>query len=478
MSPLVLVAKKEIKVAIRERIVVALGVIITLLLAISVYAGFLSYQQQKSVIEKTQAEKREEWLNQGDKHPHIAAHFGTFIFKPKTAISLFDFGLDAFTGTSIYLEAHHQHEFMFRPAQDHSTMIRFGELSAALVLKILVPLLIIFLAFGCFTRERESGTFSLLLSQGVSMRSLVWGKILAFSLMLSCILLPFFLCTILLTAGGDSSNILHDLHIRTMLLIVSYGAYLFLFIAFAVWTSLHAASGRNALLTLLSVWIVLTILMPKVVANVSENLYVLPSMRAFKADIEHDKAHGLDGASPRSARIARLEAELLKEYQVDSVEELPFNFEGVMMQAGEEYSHQVYDHHFGKIKETFSRQNRLSSIASLINPYMSIQNLSMAFSGTDIYSFIHFEEVVESYRREMIRKMNNDMAENSKYGEFYEYAAGSELWHELRDFSYRSPSIWSILKNYTLEIIGLIAWLVLSLILLFQSGRTTKPLYD
>jgi len=164
MQPLIIIAKKEIKITLRERLVVSLGLIITVLLSVALYTGYLAYSQQQTTIAQKQQQKREEWLSQGDKHPHIAAHYGTFVFKIKTALSLFDFGLDTYTGTSIYLEAHHQHGFMFRPAQDYTSMIRFGQLSAALVLQLLLPLLIIFLAFASFTRERESGTVGILLS--------------------------------------------------------------------------------------------------------------------------------------------------------------------------------------------------------------------------------------------------------------------------------------------------------------------------
>ena len=112
---------------------------------------------------------------------------------------MFDFGLDTYTGTSVYLEAHYQHQFMFRPAQSHSSMIRFGELSSALVLQILMPLLIIFLAYASFTKEKERGTLRLLISQGVTLSSIAWGKIMAYFLILLVILLPFALGIILLS---------------------------------------------------------------------------------------------------------------------------------------------------------------------------------------------------------------------------------------------------------------------------------------
>lgn len=478
MSALILIAKKEIKIAFRERLIVSLGAIIVLLLGLALYAGYISYRQQQEVILQTQLEKRQEWLNQGDKHPHMAAHYGTFVFKPKTVLSLFDFGLDAYTGTSVYLEAHYQHEFMFRPAQDHSSMIRFGELSAALVLQILVPLLIIFLAFSSFTRERESGTLKLLMSQGISFHTLAWGKILAYGIMLVLILMPFIFGLVLLSIGNIPNESIPDLSIRVLILLLIYAMYLFFFIAFSVWVSLRSSTGRNALLTLLSCWIFFTILIPKTVANLSESIYTLPSMREFKAQIETDKRDGIDGKITKSAYITDLKKEYLEKYDVDEVKELPLNFIGVKMQAGEEFGNQVYDHHLNKLREIFRKQNYLGSIASLFDPYLAIQHLSIALSGTDLLTSIHFEEKVEAYRRALIRKMNNDMAQNSRYGEFYGYKAGSDLWEEIESFSYQTPTAWQLLNRYRLELCSLLLWLVLLMTLLVRTNRKMRPIHE
>ncbi|MCB0629977.1 MAG: DUF3526 domain-containing protein [Saprospiraceae bacterium] len=466
MQPLLLIIKKEIKTALREHLIVSLGAIILILLGVALYAGYVSYQQQQKIIAETQSEKRAEWLGQGDKHPHIAAHYGTFAFKPKTVLSLFDFGLDAYTGTSVYLEAHYQHEFLFRPAQDHSSMIRFGELSAALVLQLLLPLLIIFLTFSSFTREREGGTLKLLLGQGLSFRTLSWGKVLAYNIILATLLCPLLVGMLFFSGAGDQYDVIPDVSGRILLICLLYGLYAWLAVAISVWVSRRASSGRNALLTLLTCWIFFTLLMPKTLTNISASLYPLPPMRIFKAGIQDDISNGLDGQTPRSVRMARLEKEYLERYAVDSVQQLPFNFEGVQMQAGEVYGDEVYDHHLARLHEIFHRQNRLSSIASLINPFLAVKHLSMALAGTDLYTFIHFEKAAENYRRSLVRRMNEDMAEHSQYGEFYGYQAGSDLWQEIEDFSYQGPTVEELLRHYKLEISSLLIWVTAITILL------------
>ncbi|SNY95427.1 DUF3526 domain-containing protein [Flagellimonas pacifica] len=475
MKTSIRIAKKEIKIALREKLVLALSCIILVLLGISLYTGAIAYQQQQEAITKAQKEKREEWLGQGDKHPHIAAHFGTFIFKPKTVLSLFDFGLDTYTGTSVYLEAHYQHQFMFRPAQDHSSMIRFGELSAALVLQILMPLLIIFLAYASFTREKERGTLRLLSSQGITLTSIAWGKIMAYFIILLVILVPFVLGILLLSYLLKTPDTITDLGIRIVLLGAAYMAYIFMFIVLSVLVSLKSSISRNALLTLLTCWILFTIIIPKTVANLGESLYPLPSMKIYKEAILKDKKDGLDGKTPRAVRMAQLEKELLTKYKVDSVQQLPFNFDGVKMQAGEEYGDKVYDVHWGRLLDLFNKQNKLGSYASLLNPYIALRNISMGFSATDLNTSVDFQKKVENYRRVFIKKMNDDMAQNSKYGEFYEYSVGLDMWKSVEDFEYNTPSIYATLKKYTLELTSLFCWTVVLILLLNYITRKTKP---
>ena len=57
-------------------------------------------------------------------------------------------------------------------------MQRFGELTAAAVLQLLLPLLIILLGFSTFAGERESGTLRQVLSLGVDRHDLALGLLL------------------------------------------------------------------------------------------------------------------------------------------------------------------------------------------------------------------------------------------------------------------------------------------------------------
>lgn len=166
------------------------GALLVILLAA---ASVLAWQQT----ERTRAERaaaaeldRKNWLEQGEKNSHSAGHYGVYAFKPIAPLSAFDRGVEPYVGSTVFLEAHRRNSAAFLPAQDATNMRRFGELTAALSLQVLVPLLIVLLAFGSLAAERERGTLRQLLSLGVDPQQLVLGKFLGIGFALALLLVP------------------------------------------------------------------------------------------------------------------------------------------------------------------------------------------------------------------------------------------------------------------------------------------------
>lgn len=455
MNGLLFVARKEIRLAFRERIIVFLCVIIILLLGFSLFAGFKSYQLKKEILINAQYEKREEWHNHGDKHPLNAAHYGAFALKPKTILSLYGFVPNTNTSISVYSEAYNEYEFKFRPVQNYSSVVSYGELSTSVVMQVLLPLLVIFLAFSSFIRERKSRILKLMMSQGVSTHAINWGRALAYCTILLIVLLPFFIGLILMAGFAANIGSIPDVGIRSVLLIGVYVIYLFLVVTITVYVSMRL-TGRNALLALLTGWAFFVILMPKTVANLGEGLYPLPAIEEFKAQIEESKLNGLDGISPAWVRRESLKKEYLRKYGVGFIERLPFNFDSLSLQAEIDYSHVVYDYHFDQIRTISKQQDSLSRIASIINPFIAAQRISMALSGTDFYTIDHFEREVEDFRRMLVKQMNND----TNYDEFYESDYGKDFLRNTEGFAYQVPTFQSALKPYYLELISLMVWVV------------------
>ncbi|TRX59180.1 DUF3526 domain-containing protein [Fulvivirga sp. M361] len=455
-----LVIKKEFLTALRD---VRLQVSGAILIALMLTAVFVGKQGQKQIQEertKAQSTMYANWLNQGTKHPHSAAHYGQFAFKPKPVLSFLDVGLDNYTGISVFLEAHKQNEILFSAAQDSNGMTRFGEMTAALILQVLLPLLIIFLTFNIFSKEREEGTLKLIHAQGLSMRQLLMGKVWGTYLMVLLLFLPIILLAYLLL---DQQSVSLDPGVTTkfLLLTSAYAIYFLVFVLLCVLISAFAKSSGFSLLTLLGLWIVSCIILPKATTNFADKVYPTPSQFEFKKSIKNKVKKGIDGHNPSDVRFATLKQQVLDQYDVETIEELPVNWSGIAMQAGEEYTDQVYDAEFSKIENIFNQQNRLSEWAGFINPYLAVRNLSMALAGTDFHHHVAFAKAAENYRRGFVKKMNKDMEVNHKPGVAYgDYNVGEEMWASIGPFKYQLPGTSTILSNQWRSIAALAFWLV------------------
>ena len=333
-------------------------------------------------------------------------------------------------------------------------------MTAALVLQFLFPLLIIFLTFNIFSKEREEGTLKLIHAQGVSMRQFLMGKVWGTYAMVMAIFIPI-ICLAFFMLDHSSSSIDSGVNSKFISLTISYALYFLVFILVAVLVSAFSKSSSFSLLTSLGLWIIACIVLPKATANLADKVYPTPSQYEFRKTISEKVKNGIDGHNPRDERLNELKQNLLDQYGVSSTKELPVNWSGIAMQAGEEYTDKVYDQEFTTVENIFKKQNRLSEWSSFINPYQAIRHLSMAFAGTDYDHHVAFAKGAENYRRAFVKKLNKDMEVNHKPGIAYgDYNVGKEMWDSIEPFNYQLPNVSGILSNQWRSLGALLLWLV------------------
>jgi ABC-2 type transport system permease protein len=450
------IARKEMLEMIRDgRFRWSAGITLCLLFG-SVAMGWQHFRDVSAQHETARRDTRQQWLNQGEKNPHSAAHYGVYAFKPKMPLSLIDPGVDPYVGVAAWLEAHKQNEFKFKPAQDSTALARLGELTGATVLQLLIPLVIVLLTFSAFASEREMGTLRQLLSLGVKRSDLAWGKALGIAYALALLLVPATAIGVAGLALTSENGSLVQSWSRMGLMLVGYLVYFASFVGVSLAVSATAASSRVALIALLGFWIFNGLIAPKAVTDIARAMYPTPSALEFAKSMERDIENGMDGHNPADARAEALKAELLKKYNVDSVDKLPVDFNGLRMQAGEEYGNQVFDKHFTALWTTYERQRRVHEVSSFFAPALAIRSVSMGLSGTDFPQHSHFAKAAEEYRRLINREMNMDLAYNAKGKPVY--MADQYLWEKIPDFHYTAPDLGWVLSHQTTSFFMLALW--------------------
>lgn len=460
---------KETKELFREgRVRFSLGIVVSLL-AIALWISSRQYQNINSQYDAAKTAERAIWDNQGEKNPHSAAHYGTYAFKPKYPLSLVDQGVDKYAGTSIFLEAHKRNEAQFSAATDQTGLARFGDLTPDFILLFIIPLLIILLGYNSFTKELEMGTLTLLKSQGTSNWKWVLGKWAA-------LFFPVFGITmILFLIAGLILNNLNDFGVFSwkslFAMFLAYIVYYVIFINIVLLISSLAKKSGIALVVSLCVWILACLGAPKAASNIAENKYPYPSRQEFMTNVLKDKKQGLDGHNPWSKEAKLLEEKVLAEYGVDSLHQLPFNFDAYRMQKGEEHEAEVYFKHYNHLKDQYSSQTKVYKGLAAISPYLPTRFLSMAIAHTDYATHWDFADAAEAYRISTQKFLNDNFAQNSSFGE-WSYRANAHVWKDLPQFSYDPLELETILNRNASNLIVLGIWLLATFTLLFFTTKT------
>ena len=438
-------------------------------LIITTYFGNIHSKQIINDQRESKEHIRKQWDDMDPTNPHRAAHFGSYAFKPTNILNSLDEGINSVTGNVLRLEGHTQNDVMFSEASQSLEMSKFGKLKPSLIFQTIIPLFLIFISFSSYTNERDSGRLKLLIVQGASLKNIVFAKIFCSW----CIAVLMLLSTISVQFLYSSLDYNIDTIFRLLLFFFSYSMYYFVIICLTVYFSLVFKNSTAALSSMILIWVLWSIFLPKISGNLVEKISPLPSRVSMQKLMDDDRSKGIDGHNPSEERESELLEITLKKYNVKTIEDLPINFSGVIMQADEEYGNLVWDKHFGNLYSKLERQKFYYQVCGLFNPFISVQNLSMGSTGTDMFHHLDFLYQAENYRRFFIKKLNDEYAfGGSKTGD-YGWKAEKKFFQSVKDFNYNFPTLKVSLKKYLPDLIIIFVWSALLIFLIIKSSKNT-----
>lgn len=463
-AQIILIAKHTLKSIVKTSINRWLIGAFLLLIVAALISSFKSNRQHQHDVDHYSSDVRERWENNPDKHPHRMAHYGYVAFRSKYPLSFFDRGLDSYLGNVMFLEAHRQNSVNFSNASLSSSLLRFGELSAGLLLQFLLPLLIFFWGFASVSGEREKGILKLYLTQGVSWREVILGKSLGIFGVSLIILLPTIILSSILLIMSPSN--MGSSSLFSMLgLSVSYLIYCFVMSMLAIWTSAKSSRSKVALIKLIGFWLLFVLIIPKVSQFVAQVVHPSPSKIEFDAMVEHEIIQFGDSHDPDDPHFQGIKDSLLLVYNVGDTKDLPFNYGGFIMKEGEKISTEIYRKHQTQLIDIYEKQGRIVNTMAIFNPYLAIKNISMVLSGTDFHSYQVFKKQAEDYRYNLAQTMNNlqiDLISNKVKSSADKGAVISQQhWKDFPSFQHRFLEKSEMIKAISLSTIALFLWLLL-----------------
>lgn len=458
---------------IRDGRLRALGVIV-LILAMTALA-FGVQQTHRAQAERDEARTRStaQWEGQGQKNPHVAAHYGTHVFAPTSVTTAIDPGVSSYLGRSVRIEAHRRNLAAHSSAEDSAALQRLGNFSVATVLLLLIPLLIIALGYGLWSRERERGTLRQLLSTNVKRSDLFWGKAIALSTIIAALLVPAGLIIVAVLwnlGGGDSGTLM-----RLGLLGLSYGVYYSIFAGLTLYASAAARSSRAALAVLVGVWGVVCLIVPRAATEIASAARPLPSQAELGRSINVGLENGTDGKTPREDAID----EILRTLKADQ----GFADTGMMvddtfltgfeLQAESRYEDSIFNHYVNRLNDQIQAQEDAVSWSGFLSPFIAMRSLSAGLCGTDYAHHRHFTDYAEGWRQTLVDGLNQTFAEKAG-AKGWDYKAGAELWTAGPPFAYVKPGPAFAVHHHVIDLAALGTWLLLALVLALRSARRVR----
>lgn len=467
------IVRKEVREIARDGRMRVLGVLVVVLALAALAFGVHQTHRAQQARQEASEMARANWEGQGDKNPHVAAHYGTYVFAPTSAATAIDPGVSAHLGQSVRITAHKRSLAAHSQASDAGGLQRLGSFSVAGVLLQLVPLLIIALGYGLWSRERERGTLRQLLSTGVDRRALLWGKLTALGLVVAAVMTPaaaVILAVLWFVGGGDGGTLL-----RLGLLGVGYVVYFGVFSALTLSASALASSSRASLVAMVGVWGLFCLVIPRAATEVAAALQPLPSQAALERAMKDSLERGIDGKAERETAIEAIVSDLKAKAGVSDAGMLmaPSFNNGFELQAEAMWEDQVFDHHMAQFEDQIQAQESLAVLLGACSPYVAMRALSAGLSGTDYAHHRHFTAQAEAWRKSFIAQLNAAFAKNAG-AEGWDYKAGSELWKEAPPFEYTAPGAGLALTTHQASLVVLLIWLMASLVLAASSARRVR----
>lgn len=461
------VAAQQWRLLIRDRRLAVLGVALLLALLAAAITGAALHGAREEERRAAQTEEARVWASQGPANPHGAAHFGRYFFKPVSSLAVIDPGLLPQLGASLKVEAHANNPARNRAIDGGTTLDRFGGLNPATMLQVLAPLLVILSGFAAFSGDRARALLRQELAAGIAPAALIAGRLAGLGATIALVLAVATLAS-MLALWGSGGGMAEQLALLWMML--GYGLYLHAFAALTLAASAAFGSARTALVILLAFWAMATLFVPRIAPTVAEGLAPTLSGPAFEAAVTREVREGPSGHDPQDARLERLRQTTMQRYGVTRLEDLPIDFNGISLFAGEQLSTAIYRRHFATLYDGYDRQAAIQRAFALLSPVQAVRPWSAALAQTDQHAHRRFLEQADAFRYDLVQTLNRAIIHRPRGGEGPYLADVAAITRNAR-FVPARPGLGEALARHWPDLAILAFWAAAATALAFAAAR-------
>jgi ABC-2 type transport system permease protein len=179
-----------------------------------------------------------------------------------------------------------------------------------------------------------------------------------------------------------------------------------------------------------------------------------------------------DSHNINDAGFQSFQQQVLEQYGVSRIEDLPVNYRGLVSLQGEEAGSAVMNRYAGELHAIQRQQSTVMNVFSLVSPYLAIRNLSMRTAGTDLINHQRFLDEAEAHRYALIQELNTLHAHELDFADDAQRSVNSEaeqrtrvnpeFWQRLQSFSFAPSAVSERLLSAAPLLLILLLWLMLA----------------
>lgn len=272
---------------------------------------------------------------------------------------------------------------------EHPLSVANGQFDAAFVTLFLYPLLIFAVSFDLTAGERDRGTLRMVLSQPVTLRQIVAGKMLVRALLLivPAVVLPF--AVLSLSVPFEASLVQRAL--LWSIAVIAYGA---VWHGLALLVNARGLSASTNALVLAGTWLVFVVIGPSTVNLSIATAYPMPSRVESAVQA---RAATQDASVQGSRELGRF----LQDHPTSGNVGREGMRQFALLQAQRD---QRVAERLQTVETAFNdqlqRQQRLASWLSVFSPTMIAQGVLLDVAGTSAHRFDHFRTEAAGFQKQ------------------------------------------------------------------------------
>ena len=217
-------------------------------------------------------------------------------YRPPSSRSVFAVGLEYFLPNKVVTNHEGHYRILNSSGINNPQSLLFGKVDFLFNVNFVLTLLALIFTFGCISGEKESGTLRLIMAQPTHRWKLLLAKVTGnFLVFLAPFIISVVLGFVIIMLTGSNAALSGEF--LTAFLVIFFVTLLFIFSIFTLgmFVSSLTRQSMTSMISLLFVWTVLVLVVPKISPMIAQALYPVKSeqvvnieKQAARADVEQE----------------------------------------------------------------------------------------------------------------------------------------------------------------------------------------------